>query len=158
MPFEVPVASFDAHDHARNKVLRANQLEETYRVHFISSYEDFWGVSGQYETRYVDGQPVTTFVGNGSRYSVEQMQSILDILGATAISIMTAAAGLVQFIEAAYPGALDDRYKAAAFEYTIGQGGITLTKLADAWSEPLVEESEPLVEESEPLVEQQSEE
>jgi hypothetical protein len=147
MPFEVPSASFDAHDHARNKVLRANQLEEEILRQFMSSYEDFWGVSGRYETIHVDGQPVTTFVGSGSRYSVEEMQAVLGILGATAISIMTAAAGLVQFIEAAYPGVLDDRYKVAAFEYTIGQSGITLTKLADAWSVPLVE--------SEPLVEQQ---
>jgi hypothetical protein len=64
------------------------------------------------------------------------MQSIVTTLGATAIAIMTAAGGLVQFIDAAYPGVLEDRYKSAAFEYTVG-AGITLTKLADVWAVPV---------------------
>lgn len=136
MPFEVPAQKFNSAEHATNKVLRSNQLEELILQQFKSSYEDFWGVSGSDKTEEVEGEQVTTFVGGGSRYSVEEMQSILTVLGATAIQIMTAAAGLVQFIDAAYPGVLQDRYKGAAFDYTNGQSGIVLTQLADVWAAP----------------------
>jgi hypothetical protein len=142
MPFDVPVQSFDAIEHAKNKVLRANQLEETILQQFKASYEDFWGVSGSDKTETVDDVPVTTFVGGGSRYSLEEMQSVINAMGATVVEILTAAVGLTQFIEAAYPGVLPDRYKTAAFEYTIGQNGITLTKLSDVWAVPVVEEEE----------------
>jgi hypothetical protein len=118
MPFEVPILTFNALEHATNKALRANQLEQTILQQFKSAYEDFWGVSAN----------------AGSRHSVEEMQAILDALGATAISIMTAAGGLVQFIEIAYPGILENRYKSTAFEYTVGENGIILTKLSDAWA------------------------
>jgi hypothetical protein len=143
MPFEVPSASFDAVEHARNKVLRSNQLEALILQQFKSSYEDFWGVSGNDKTETVDGEQVTTFVGSGSRYSVEEMQSILGVLGVTALQIMGAANGLVQFIDAAYPGVLESRYKIAAFEYQVGPSGITLTKVADAWAVPVKEEEGP---------------
>jgi hypothetical protein len=124
MPFELPAATFNATEHATNKVLRANQLQETILQQFKSSYEDFWGVT----------------VDAGSRHSVAQMQAITDVMGATAIQILTAAAGLVQFIDAAYPGVLEDRYKGAAFDYTIGQSGLTLTGLNSAWTPPTVGE------------------
>ena len=65
---------------------------------------------------------------------------ILDVLGATAIAIMTAAGGLVQFIDAAYPDVLESKYKSAAFNYTIGVSGVTLTELNSAWA-PVVEEN-----------------
>ena len=148
MPFEVPASTFNALEHATNKALRANQLEVTILQQFKASYEDFWGVSGSDKTETVKGDPdatpptedtqVTTFVGAGSRYSVEEMQSILNVLGATAIQILTAAAGLVQFIELAYPSVLADRYKVAAFDYTIGPSGLTLTGLNSAWVPPTV--------------------
>jgi len=131
MPFEVPTSTFNALEHATNKVLRSNQLEETILQQFKAAYEDFWGVSGS--------QSETGFLGSGSRYSVEEMQAIIDTLGATAIDIMTAAGGLVEFIDAAYPGVLEERYKGAAFSYTTGQNGITLTQLVDAWSVPVEE-------------------
>lgn len=136
MPFEVPTSTFNAQEHATNKVLRANQLEQTILQQFKASYEDFWGVSGSDTTKEVDGEQVTTFAGGGSRYSAEEMQSILNVLGGTAIQIMTSAAGLVQFIDAAYPGVLQDRYRSAAFDYTVGQNGIALTGLSDAWAVP----------------------
>lgn len=124
MPFEVPTSTFNAQEHATNKALRANQLEQTILQQFKASYEDFWGVSEN----------------AGSRYSVEEMQSILNILGATAIQIMTGAAGLVQFIDLAYPDVLENKYKSAAFNYTIGVSGVTLTELNSAWA-PVVEEN-----------------
>lgn len=128
MPFEVPTSTFNAQEHATNKVLRSNQLEKTILEQFKSAYEDFWGITS-----------------DGSRYSVEEMQSILNVLGATAIAIMTAAAGLVQFIDAAYPGVLEDKYKAAAFNYTVGQSGITLTELNEAWVPVVPEEEQEVV-------------
>jgi hypothetical protein len=149
MPFEVPTSTFNVLEHATNKVLRSNQLEETILQQFKSAYEDFWGVSGSDQTKTVKGDPeatpptedtqVTTFVGAGSRYSVEEMQAILDALGATAIAIMAAAGGLVQFIDAAYPGVLADRYKAAGFDCEMTAGGLKLTKLAEVWAEPAKE-------------------
>lgn len=144
MPFELPTSTFNVLEHATNKVLRSNQLEETILQQFKSAYEDFWGVSGSDTTKEVDGEQVATFSGGGSRYSVEEMQAILNALGATAIAIMTAAGGLVQFIDAAYPNVLQSRYKAAAFDYTIGVSGITLTGLNSAWS-PAVEENPEVV-------------
>jgi hypothetical protein len=133
MPFEVPTTTFNALEHATNKALRANQLEETILEQFKASYEDFWGTSGSDATKEVDGVQVSAFVGGGSRYTVEEMQSIVNVLGATAIQILTAAAGLVQFIDVAYPGVLADRYRVAAFDYTIGPSGLTLTGLKSAW-------------------------
>ena len=139
MPFEVPTSTFNAQGHATNKVLRSNQLEVTILEQFKAAYEDFWGVSGSESTNGVDGVQVTTFVGGGSRYSVADMQSILNVLGATAIQILTAAAGLVQFIDIAYPGVLADRYKGAAFDYTVGPSGLTLSELNAAWEVPPAE-------------------
>ncbi len=137
MPFEVPEQSFNANEHARNKLLRANQLEQIILQQFVAAYEDFWGVSGSDQTTIVDGEPVTTFVGAGSVYTVDQMQAILDAMPqSTAIDVLTDAAQLVGFIDVAYPGVLADRYKTAAFTYTIGQSGITLTGLAAAWTPP----------------------
>jgi hypothetical protein len=137
MPFEVPPSVFDPHAHATNKITRANQLEQLILQQFISSYEAFWGVSGSDVTTEVDGEPVTTFVGAGSIYTVAEIQSVIDAMPmSTAIDILTDAAQLVGFIDSAYPGVLADRYKHAAFEYTIGQSGITFTNLAATWSVP----------------------
>ena len=124
MPFEVPTKPFDAIEHAKNKVLRANQLEELILQQFKANYEDFWGVNGSDKTETIDKEQVTTFVGGGSRYSVEEMQS------------MGAASGLTQFILAAYPESLPPRYQAAAFDYKVDGGRIVLTQLSDAWSTP----------------------
>lgn len=137
MPFEVPEQPFNANEHARNKLLRANQLEQVILQQFVAAYEDFWGVSGSDQTTDADGEQVTAFVGAGSVYTVDQMQSVLDAMPqATAIDVLTDAAQLVGFIEMAYPGVLADRYKTAAFTYTIGQSGITLTGLESAWTPP----------------------
>jgi hypothetical protein len=130
---------FNAHEHATNKALRSNQLEKMIVQQFKAAYEDFWGVSGSESTNEVDGYQVTTFVGGGSRYSVSEMQSILNALGATAIEILTAADGLVQFIETYYPGTLEERWKWAAFDYTPGPSGLTLSELNAEWAVPPAE-------------------
>lgn len=139
MPFEVPTSTFNAQEHATNKVLRSNQLEVTILEQFKAAYEDFWGVSGSESTNEVDGVQVTTFVSGGSRYSASEMQSILDVLGDTTIQILAAAAGLVEFIDISYPGVLADRYKWAAFNYTVEPSGLTLSELTTEWAVPPAE-------------------
>jgi hypothetical protein len=137
MPFPIPEDSFNALEHARNKLLRANQLEQTILSQFVAAYEDFWGVSGSDQTEEIDEEVVTVYVPNGSRYTVEQMQAVLVAMPmAVAIDVLTDAAQLVAFIDAAYPGVLADRYKHAAFLYTISETGITLTDLSEGWTPP----------------------
>jgi hypothetical protein len=139
MPFEVPNRpTFDAALWAENKVLKLNQREvEVYR-NFINDYESFWEVSGSDKTETVDGVEVTTFVGAGSRHTVEEMQAILDAIGTAGfVAVATASSKMIAYIED-NGGTVPDRYKTAAFEYTIGPSGITLTKLSDAWAVPVV--------------------
>jgi len=136
MPFEVPTKQFDAIEHAKNKAMRANQFEELIIQQFRASYEDFWGVSGGDKTETVDDKQITKFVGGGSRYSLEEMQSIIDALGPATGQIMTAANGLRVFIDSAYPGSLPNRYKSAAFDYKVDGGRIVLMQLASAWKAP----------------------
>lgn len=133
MAFEIPQQKFDATDHARNKMLRANQTLEAFLRNYIQPFEDFWGVSGNDQT--IDG--VTKFVGNGSRYTTEEMQQIMDVIGpADLVSLLTQAGAFIAFMEAAYPGMLPERYQQAAFNYTFGPSGIVLGELNHFWSIP----------------------
>jgi hypothetical protein len=126
MPFETPTQTFDATEHAKNKVLRANQLEELIVQQFKSAYEDFWGVTEN----------------SGSRYSIEQMQQVLEAMPmSTAVDILTDAASLVTYIDQSYPEALPERYKNAAFQYSISEAGLVLNQLSPMW-EPEIEEEE----------------
>jgi hypothetical protein len=86
---------------------------------YIAAYEDFWGVSS-------DG---------GSRYTTEQMQSILDSMPMlTALDILTDALGFKTYLETAYPRQLPEKYHESAWAYTADQNGITLTELRPAWA------------------------
>lgn len=127
MAYTPPVLSFAALEHARNKVLRANQFQELVVQQYKNTYEDFWGL-------FPDGD---------SRYTVDEMQSILDVLGATAIDMLTDAGAFVQYLATAYPGAVDEKYFDAAFDYTVGESGITVTALKDVWKKPEEEENAP---------------
>ena len=120
MPYTPPVLQFDAPEHARNKVLRANQFHELVVLQYKNSYEDFWGLHPE----------------GDSRYSVAEMQSILDVLGATAIDMLSDAGAFVQYLATAYPGSIDAKYLDAAFDYSVGQSGITVTALKDVWKKP----------------------
>ncbi len=139
MPFEVPTRpTFDADLWAQNKVLKLNQREVSVFGEFIGDYQSFWEVSGADKTETIDGVEVTTFVGGGSRHTVEEMQSILDAIGTAGfVAVATASSKMIAYIED-NGGTVPDRYKTAAFEYTIGPSGIVLTKLADAWAVPVV--------------------
>ena len=138
MPFEVPTRpTFDADLWAQNKVLKLNQREVSVFGEFIGDYQSFWEVSGSDKTETVDGVEVTTFVGGGSRHTVEEMQAILDAIGTAGfVAVATASSKMSAYIED-NGGTVPDRYKTAAFEYTIGPSGITLTKLSDAWAVPI---------------------
>lgn len=144
--FEIPIEEFNPKEHARNKVIRSNQFLELVLQQFTDAYESFWGVSGStQEVKDKDGNlvldenqaPIKKFVGGGSRYTTEEMQSVIDALGPQAlIAILTQTAGFTQFLNAAYPGILQDQYQTAAFSYTLTQSRVTLGELNHFWSVP----------------------
>ncbi len=138
MAFEIPPPKFDAYEHARNKAIRSNQFLELVLQQFTDAYESFWGVSGSTQPiNDDDGNPTdkTEFVGGGSRYTTEEMQSVIDALGPQAlVAILTQTAGFTQFLNAAYPGVLADRYQKAAFDYKMDETGIHLVGLNEIWA------------------------
>ena len=122
MAYEIPVKTFDAVEHAKNKALRANQLQEMILTQFKESYHDFWGVSS----------PPT-----GSRYTVSEMQAVLDVMPATVIDILTDAAQFYAYITGAYPDSIESKYSTAAFDYNIGQNGLIISGLKEEWATPV---------------------
>lgn len=142
MAFELPPEQFNAVEWTRNKLIRSNQTKEAILRAFTSGYEDFWGVSGSDKTEKVDDVDVTTFVGNGSRHTLEEMQACIDLMGATIIQVRTEATEFVQFAVAAYSDEFPERYRAAAFDYTIDQttGRLVLTGISKVWAKPEVQE------------------
>lgn len=142
MAFTIPTQQFDALEHARNKAIRSNQFLEMVLTQFTSAYEEFWGVSGSMQdVKDADGNPVLDgdgnptqeFVGGGSRYTLQEMQSIITALGPAIMDIMTQTAAFTQFLNAAYPGVLSDRYQRSAFDYTADQNGVVLTGVNSVW-------------------------
>lgn len=118
MSYPEPTQTFDALDHARNKVLRANQFQELVIQQYKNSFEDFWGLSPE----------------GGTKYSVEEMQAVLDAMPqATAIDILQDSAGFVAYVMQAYPDKLEEKYQASAWDYTIDANGITVTALKPVW-------------------------
>lgn len=144
MAFEIPPESFNPKEHARNKAIRSNQFLATVLQQFIASYEEFWGVSGSMQPVIDekgqpvldgDGNQVTEFVGNGSRYTTEEMQSVMDELGpANVVAILTQSQGFIQFLVVSYPGELPERYHLAAFDYTTDLGRIHLVGVNKVWA------------------------
>lgn len=126
MAFPIPTQTFNALEHARNKAIGSNQFTDGVWTQFKSTFEEFWGVSGSEENNI--------FIGKGSRYSLAEMQSIIDALGAGLMEIMTQAAAFTQFLNAAYPGVLPARYQQAGFDYTIEPTGVVLTGVNAAWA------------------------
>ncbi len=131
MPYETPIEQFNAVEHARNAVVRANQFSELVVQQFIAAYEDFWGL-------YPEG---------GSRYTAEQMQAKLDAMPmTTAVDILQDAAAFKTFIAQAYPGALPEKYHESAWGYVLDQQGLHVTSLRPAWEPPAPEQEEENVE------------
>ena len=142
MAFTIPVQQFDATEHARNKAIRSNQYLEMVLSQFVSAFEEFWGVSGSMQdVKDADGNPVLDaddkptqeFVGGGSRYTLQEMQSVITALGPAIVDIMTQTSGFTQFLNAAYPGELAERYQQAAFDYKLDQNSVVLTGVNSIW-------------------------
>ncbi len=123
--YPIPPATFDANEWARNKILRANQLQELILQQFMSAYQDFWGVSDP---------------PNGSVHTVQQMQDIINAMPqATALDIMQDSRGFSAYIESAYPGVLPAKYRDSAFDVTITNNTIIVGSLKPAWQAPATE-------------------
>lgn len=120
--YPVPDEGFNSNEHARNKVLRANQTQDGIVQQWKGAYEDFYGLAPD----------------SGSRYTSEQMQQILaDMPFATCRAIMSASAKFVAFVDSVDPGALEDKWKSPAFEMTDDGNVITVGELKPAWQPQL---------------------
>ena len=117
----VPDEGFNALEHARNKILRANQFQQLVLQQWLATYEDFYGL-----------QP-----GGGSRYTTAQMQAVIDAMpAATARDIIQDSGAFVAFVNQAAPGAIADKYQSPAFEMTDDGATITVGDLKPAWQQP----------------------
>ena len=131
MPFPVPENTSESLDHAIAAVNRYNETERNIYVQAINCYEFGWGVSGS--------GAGDEFVSNGSVYTLEQMQEILDCIGKPTVEDLFAAGEKLFDFMATYPGDLPVRYLAPAFDYVIDASaicGVRLTGLAQAWQVP----------------------
>lgn len=126
MGYPVPEIGFDAAEHARNKVIRANQLQEIILQQYKDTYQDFWGV---------------TDPPSGSRYSTEEMQRVINAIPqAVAIDMLQDSRAFADFVNTAYPGLLDAKYSTSAFNYTLHNGNtIVIGALRDVWKAPELE-------------------
>ena len=124
--YPVPEQTFDAREHARNKVLRANQLQETVLDHYKATFEDFWGVQ---------------WPPKGSRHTTAEMQQIINAIPqTTALVMLQNSQAMRDFINSAYPGALETQYQSTAFNVTIHNGNtIVIGELKDIWKDPQTE-------------------
>ncbi len=124
--YPVPEQTFDAREHARNKVLRANQLQETILEGYKGAFEDFWGVQ---------------WPPKGSRHTTAEMQQIINAIPqSVALDMLQDSQALREFINAAYPGALPTQYQSTAFVVTIHNGNtIVIGELKDTWKAPSAE-------------------
>jgi hypothetical protein len=147
--FTVPqISAFDAPTHAANAVIRLNQRIDALVEGFIRDYEDFWGVSGSDQTQEIDGEQVTVFVPDGSKYTVEQMQAKIDGMGITnAGGLLMLAGNLRDLIVGAQTvlgvDLLPTRYHSTAFTMqtiTSASDPIVITGLSSTWTPPEPEE------------------
>ena len=116
----MPEIGFDAAEHARNKVLRANQLQDIILQQYTDTYQDFWGV---------------TDPPSGSRYTTSEMQQVINAIPqSVAIDMLQDSRAFAEFVNGAYPGSLAAKYNESAFAYTIHNGNtIVIGELKDAW-------------------------
>ena len=116
--YPVPDEGFNALEHARNKILQANQFQQLVLLQWTATYEEFYGLLPE----------------GGSRYTTQQMQAVIDAMpAATARDIIADSAAFVSFVNTAAPGAIGDRYQSPAFEMTDDGITITVGDLKPAW-------------------------
>lgn len=115
--------SFPASIYAQDRVILSSQFRKDVISRFIANYENFWAIGRE-------------------EVGIEEMQMILDRMGATATAILLHAWDYVQGIVSAFPEDLPEKYHEAPYEYEISdEGSIILIKLKAAW---LPEEQEEL--------------
>lgn len=113
--------SVNYQEFANNKCLRINScIEDIYR-NWINSYEDFYGIQGEY----------------GSRHSSEELQTILRLIPiADLLKILRNSSEFINLIDGIAPGELPDKYRTPAFEISFSASGVTVGPLKDAWLPP----------------------
>lgn len=146
---EIPNETNLSAEYARNKLLRVKQSETLVINDFKSAYEDFWGVTGsdQQVTDPETEEVNTQFVGNGSRHTVAEMNAVLNemesLVPGSVMDVLTDAGQFRDFVNAAYPGLLPERYHLPAFVWDDSTGTIQVTALSPVWAVPVVEEPAP---------------
>ena len=116
--YPVPEEQFSAAEHARNKILRANQFQKLVLEQWIATYLDFYGL----------------LESGGSRYATQEMQAIIDAMPAsTARDIMADSAAFVAFVNKAAPGEIADKYQSPAFAMSDDGQTITVGDLRPEW-------------------------
>lgn len=118
--YPLPAKPFDPIEHARNKILRANQFQQTVLTQWFATYHDFYGLEPN----------------GGSRYTTAEMQAIINAMPeATARDIIADSGAFVAFVNKAAPGAIGQKYQSPAFEMTDDGTSITVGNLKPAWQE-----------------------
>lgn len=121
--YPVPEQGFNALEWARNKVLRANQLQQSVMDGYKATFEDFWGVQ---------------WPPKGSQHTTAEMQQIINAIPqSVALDMLEDSQAMRDFINSAYPGALETQYQSTAFAVTIHNGNtIVIGELKDVWKAP----------------------
>lgn len=115
--------------YAQDCVSVATQYRADVITRYQAMYENWWKL-------------------NREEVSIQEMQQILDRLGAVGIAILTDAAKHVTGLESTFPGELPEKYHSAPYNYTIeAPGRIVLVSLKEAWQPPQEEPESELGEE-----------
>lgn len=124
--YPVPEQGFNALQWAQNKVLRANQLQQSVLEGYKATFEDFWGVQ---------------WPPKGSRHTTAEMQQIINAIPqSVALDMLQDSQAMRDFINSAYPDALESQYQSTAFNVTIHNGNtIVIGELKDIWKAPQTE-------------------
>lgn len=122
--YPIPQEIFNSQEHARNKVLRANQTQISIVKTWQDSYEDFYGIDS-----------------TGSRYTSQQMQEIIDAISHPVFfQIANNSRAFVLFVDQIDPNFLEDKYKTPAFELTYTDTTVTVGELKPEWIPPIEEQ------------------
>lgn len=120
--YPVPPVTFDAGEHARNKLDRANQGRSAILQQYVSMFCDFWGVSE---------------VGRGSRHTRAEMQQIVDrMTHAVFLRVLSDSVALRSLINNVAPGSISPEHSEAAFTLTITAGVVVVGPLRSVWQIP----------------------
>lgn len=108
---------FPVGEYAKARVDGAESFRMLVVENYIRSYRDFWCL-------------------DRPEVSPQNLQAIFDELGAVALEILTDSATFIGAISQAFPDDLEDRYKAAPYEYTITPDGrLIIGELKDEWQQ-----------------------